>query len=92
MSDIPLHKLRPGRKTRIEDLGLALSPDSPIMSRTKTAATVAFQKNRRYERYADVVEQEEERGLLDDGEFENPITVCSTLTPLLLSLIIFVAF
>ena len=74
MSDIPLQKLLPGRKkhrTQIEALN---------MSRSKTAAAVAFQKNRHYERYADVAEQEEERGLLDNGEYENPITVRSFLT------------
>jgi len=82
MSDIPLHKLRPGRKkprTRTEDFGLALSPDSAPMSKLKTAATVAAQKNRRYERYADVAEQEEEQRLLDNGEYESPITVRSIL-------------
>jgi hypothetical protein len=79
MSDIPLRKLRPGRKThrtRIEDSGLALSPGSSTMpSISRTVASVAHQKNRHYERYADVVEQEEEQGLLDDGDYENLITV-----------------
>lgn len=74
MSDIPLHKLRPGRnihQTRFEDSALRLG--SSHMS--ETVAPVALQKNRHYERYADVVEQEEEQGLLDHGEYENPITV-----------------
>jgi hypothetical protein len=82
MSDIPLHKLRPGRKkyqTQTEDFSLALSPDSATMSKLKTVATVASQRNRHYERYADVVEQEEEQRLLDNGEYESPITVRSIL-------------
>jgi hypothetical protein len=72
MSDIPIHKLRPGRKThrtRIEEPGLALSPSSTMVS------SGARQKNRNYDRYADEVEQEEEQGLLDNGEYDNPITV-----------------
>lgn len=83
MSDIPLHELRPKKhRTRTEDFGLALSPDSATMSKLKTAATVAAQRNRhyeRYERYTGVVEQEEEQRLLDNEGYESPITVRSIL-------------
>lgn len=83
MSDIPLHTLRPGRKTyrtRFEE-PLATRPASSA-SMSKTVAVVARQKKRHHERYVDEVEQEEGQSLLDHGEYEDPITVLFNSLPL----------